>query len=143
MHPCPTCIVVADEHAARFFHRSSPTSPLVEVLEFADSADILERDETPPRDLRRVNGRTSVRPRAEKSGEMIDRFLKRVARRIDEGLGALKAEHLVLCAPALVLAKLRDAIGARSRDHLICEIRDDLVSHPIPAIEANLSSHGV
>ncbi len=139
----PICIVVADEHAARFFVRTRPPGRLTEVHELAESADFLDQNEHLPERLRRVGGRTMVRTRRDRSREERALFIRRVAARIDRGIGLLGAENLAICAPPDVLSLLRDQIRPETRQLLTCEVCRDRVPQSAEAIEKFVLAAGI
>lgn len=139
----PTCILVADEHAARFFFRPRSGAPLTEIHELAESSDFLDQNDHLPERLRRVGGRTMVRTRRERTREEHALLIRRVAARIDEAIGMLGAESLALCAPPHILSLLRDQIRPETRQLVAHEICRDLAPQPAAAIESFLLAAGV
>ncbi len=131
----PALIIAADEHSSRLFVRRSLHSPLVELIDYADTADLREHHPAPSV-LIRTDGRTRFKPRSQRSREELEIFLRHVATQIDHAMSAEQGVSLAIVAPPLVLGYLRDFIAAGTRSKLVHESYGDLVKSPIIKIDA-------
>jgi len=143
MEAGPTCIIVADKHAARLFLRARPGERLTELHELSESADLFEHHERLPEILRRVGGRTMVKTRTARSREENALFIRRVAARLDQAVETFVPEKIALCAPPDILSLLRDQVTASTRSRIACEICRDHVSQSVDAIDSVMHAAGL
>lgn len=139
----PTCILVADEHAARFFLRAASHERLRELPDLAESADFLEHDERLNQSLRRVAGRTMVRTRRECRREERAVFARRVASRLEQAIPMLAARKVALCAPPDILALLREQMRPETRKLLTSELGQERVPQSAEALESVMLAAGI
>ena len=137
----PALIVVADEHSSRLFLRRAAGTGLVELVEYADTADLREHDDPAPSALVRTGGRTRVKPQAQRTREELQIFMRHAASRVDQAMAAEHGASLAIVAPPLVLGYLRDFIASRTRDKLVHESCNDLIK--LPAAEIDAAMRGV
>ncbi len=138
MHQHPICIVVANEHAARFFLRTKSRAALVELAEFAESSDFLDHDDARPSEFCRSGSRTMLKAKSRKGEEQLQVFLHRVASQIDTAVSNHETASLAICASPHVLGLLRDFIAAETRGRLVCELPVDKVSKSASALDEEM-----
>lgn len=132
MKPVVTLVLVANQETARFFLNDGVGKGLREVL-------ALSARQFPEIDnwyADRV-GRGGVRPasggqvqsydRRESEDEMIrERFARRILEALDKQWRGCGANRLILAAPAKMLGRLRDGLGADLRTALASDMPKDL-----------------
>ncbi len=137
-------VVVADGAHARLF-RAEGASHTIEPLreEIYDPARRKGLDlmaDRPGRTFDRSHdqGRHAMEPDTDPKRVEKERFARRLAEILEDGLNTGAYNELVLVAAPRTLGDLREVLSERVRRHVRHEIDKDLTSLPQPALEAHL-----
>lgn len=140
-----TWVVVADGRRARFFEEPARGVPLRELEDLAmaqdEQVEVAIRDR-PARSFDRVGpGRHAMTSTEAPRDLEKERFLGRVAERIDAAVQRGAFEHLSLIAPPRALGRLRESLTETARRRITIVESKDRVTEDAADIAAVLRAH--
>lgn len=134
-----TWFVVADGARALILRQEGANGPLerIEAMEDA-AARRRDRELVSDRSGRAFESagplRHGMAPRTDPHRHEKERFIERLAAKIDEACAEGAFDRLVVAAPAKALGDLRKALGSAAREKIVSEFSKDLTRIPEPEL---------
>jgi protein required for attachment to host cells len=110
------------------------------VYEQPDAKTSEQGTDKPGRSINSIDARRSAMEQTDWHDQEEQRFLHRLAGRLDAEINAGKAKALIMIAPPRALGVLRQAYSANVRSALRAEIDKDFVRMPVREIEKHLAA---
>jgi len=111
-----------------------------EVYQHRDAKTQEIGTDEPGRSFQSVGTARSAMEQTDLHSQEEDRFLTRLAERLDAAVQAGQVKSLVIAAPPRALGTLRQAYSNGLRKALVAEIDKDLVKMPVHEIEKHLAA---
>jgi protein required for attachment to host cells len=111
-----------------------------EVHEQPDAKTSEQGTDKPGRSINSIDGRRSAVEQTDWHDQEEERFLQRLASRLDAEVNAGNAKSVIIVAPPRALGVLRQAYSQNLRNVLRAEIDKDLVRMPVDEIEKRLAA---
>jgi protein required for attachment to host cells len=137
-------VVVCDGKKALLFENLGDTKVLKlktrEVHEQPDAKTSDQGTDKPGRSVNSIDSRRSAMEQTDWHDQEEERFLQRLASRLDAEVNAGNAKSVIMVAPPRALGVLRQAYSQNLRNVLRAEIDKDLVRMPVSEIERRLAA---
>jgi protein required for attachment to host cells len=137
-------VVVCDGKKALLFENVGDTKVLKlktrEVHEQPDAKTSEQGTDKPGRSINSIDSRRSAVEQTDWHDQEEERFLQRLASRLDAEVNAGNAKSVIMVAPPRALGVLRQAYSQNLRNVLRAEIDKDLVRMPVDEIERRLAA---
>jgi protein required for attachment to host cells len=137
-------VVVCDGKKALLFENLGDTKILKlktrEVHEQPDAKTGEQGTDAPGRSINSIDSRRSAMEQTDWHDQEEERFLQRLASRLDAEVNAGNAKSVIVVAPPRALGVLRQAYSQNLRNVLRAEIDKDLVKMPVDEIERRLAA---
>jgi protein required for attachment to host cells len=111
-----------------------------EVHEQPDAKTSEQGTDKPGRSINSIDARRSAMEQTDWHDQEEERFLQRLASRLDAEVNAGNAKSVIIVAPPRALGVLRQAYSQNLRNVLRAEIDKDFVKMPIDEIEKRLAA---
>jgi protein required for attachment to host cells len=111
-----------------------------EVHEQPDAKTSEQGTDKPGRSINSIDSRRSAVEQTDWHDQEEERFLQRLASRLDAEVNAGNAKSVIIVAPPRALGVLRQAYSQNLRNALRAEIDKDLVRMPVDEIERHLAA---
>ena len=111
-----------------------------EVHEQPDAKTSEQGTDKPGRSINSIDSRRSAVEQTDWHAQEEERFLQRLASRLDAEVNAGHAKSLIMVAPPRALGVLRRAYSQNLRNALRAEIDKDFVRMPVDEIEKHLAA---
>jgi protein required for attachment to host cells len=135
-------VVVCDGKKALLLENLGDTKVLKlktrEVHEQPDAKTSDQGTDKPGRSVNSIDSRRSAMEQTDWHDQEEERFLQRLASRLDAEVNAGNAKSVIMVAPPRALGVLRQAYSQNLRNVLRAEIDKDLVKMPVDQIEKHL-----
>jgi protein required for attachment to host cells len=135
-------VVVCDGKKALLLENLGDTKVLKlktrEVHEQPDAKTSDQGTDKPGRSVNSIDSRRSAMEQTDWHVQEEERFLQRLASRLDAEVNAGNAKSVIMVAPPRALGVLRQAYSQNLRNVLRAEIDKDLVKMPVDQIEKHL-----
>jgi protein required for attachment to host cells len=137
-------VVVCDGKKALLLENVGDTKVLKlktrEVHEQPDAKTSDQGTDKPGRSVNSIDSRRSAMEQTDWHEQEEERFLQRLASRLDAEVNAGNAKSVIMVAPPRALGVLRQAYSQNLRNVLRAEIDKDLVKMPVDQIEKHLAA---
>ena len=137
-------VVVCDGKKALVFENVGDTKFLNlrtrEVYEQPDEKTHEQGTDAPGRSINSIDARRSAMEQTDWHDQEEQRFLRRLASRLDAEVNAGNAKSVIVVAPPRALGVLRQAYSQNLRNVLRAEIDKDFVRMPVDQIEKRLAA---
>jgi protein required for attachment to host cells len=137
-------VVVCDGKKALLLENLGDTKVLKlktrEVHEQPDAKTSDQGTDKPGRSINSIDSRRSAMEQTDWHDQEEERFLQRLASRLDAEVNAGNAKSVIMVAPPRALGVLRQAYSQNLRNVLRAEIDKDLVKMPVDQIEKHLAA---
>ena len=137
-------VVVCDGKKALVFENVGDTKILNlktrEVHEQPDARTSEQGTDKPGRSINSIDSRRSAVEQTDWHAQEEERFLQRLASRLDAEVNAGNAKSVIMVAPPRALGVLRQAYSQNLRNVLRAEIDKDFVRMPVDEIEKRLAA---
>jgi protein required for attachment to host cells len=137
-------VVVCDGKKALLLENLGDTKVLKlktrEVHEQPDAKTSDQGTDKPGRSVNSIDSRRSAMEQTDWHEQEEERFLQRLASRLDAEVNAGNAKSVIMVAPPRALGVLRQAYSQNLRNVLRAEIDKDLVKMPVDQIEKHLAA---
>ena len=137
-------VVVCDGKKALLFENVGDTKVLKlktrEVHEQPDPKTHEQGTDAPGRSINSIDSRRSAMEQTDWHEQEEERFLQRLASRLDAEVNAGNAKSVIMVAPPRALGVLRQAYSQNLRKALRAEIDKDFVKMPVDEIEKHLAT---
>jgi protein required for attachment to host cells len=111
-----------------------------EVHEQQDAKTSEQGTDAPGRSINSIDSRRSAMEQTDWHDQEEERFLQRLASRLDAEVNAGNAKSVIMVAPPRALGVLRQAYSQNLRNALRAEIDKDFVKMPVDEIEKHLAA---
>jgi protein required for attachment to host cells len=111
-----------------------------EVHEQPDAKTSEQGTDKPGRSINSIDSRRSAVEQTDWHDQEEERFLQRLASRLDAEVNTGNAKSVIIVAPPRALGVLRQAYSQNLRNALRAEIDKDLVGMPVDEIERHLAA---
>jgi protein required for attachment to host cells len=111
-----------------------------EVFKHNDSKTSEIGTDKPGRSIQSVGSARSAMEQTDWHAQEEERFLRRLADRLDKAVLAGEVKNLILIAPPAAIGALRKAISPHVREAIRTEIEKDYVKMPLDQIEKHLAA---
>jgi len=111
-----------------------------EIHEQPDRKTSEQGTDKPGRSVNSIDSRRSAMEQTDWHDQEEERFLQRLASRLDAEVNAGNAKSVIIVAPPRALGVLRQAYSQNLRNALRAEIDKDLVRMPVDEIEKRLAA---
>ena len=111
-----------------------------EIHEQPDRKTSEQGTDKPGRSVNSIDSRRSAMEQTDCHDQEEERFLQRLASRLDAEVNAGNAKSVIIVAPPRALGVLRQAYSQNLRNALRAEIDKDLVRMPVDEIEKRLAA---
>jgi protein required for attachment to host cells len=137
-------VVVCDGKKALLLENVGDTKVLKlktrEVHEQSDAKTSEQGTDKPGRSINSIDSRRSAMEQTDWHDQGEERFLQRLASRLDAEVNAGNAKSVIMVAPPRALGVLRRAYSQNLRNVLRAEIDKDFVRMPVDEIEKHLAA---
>lgn len=131
MKPTQTCILVADDHIAKFFVNRGPGKGLEALPKLSLTREIQSSSSGITDHPGRVydiagEGRHAIEPKSDKEQKHANSFLKLAVRTLEQELGRNAFDRFIVVAPPRAMSEVRRILPPLLRHNLRAELVKDL-----------------
>ena len=131
MKPTQTCILVADEHVAKFFVNCGPGKGITPLPEFGLTREVYSSTSTITDQQGRVfditgEGRHALEPRSDPKNKQAKAFLKMTVQTLEEAVRRKAFDRFILVAPPKAMSEIRRILPPQMRHNIRGELVKDL-----------------
>lgn len=137
-------VIVADGGKALILEnqgdRMFPNLRTKETFEHKDEKTSDMGTDKPGRSIQSVGSARSSMQQTDWHQQEEERFLARLAERLDKAVLGGEVKSIILCAPPRAIGTLRKAMSDHVRDAITAEVEKDYVKMPLDQIEKHLAA---